>query len=109
MSNYFPYTSRGKTYNVGIIPTAYTNNGAFAIQLMTDTCEPLATATKNLPESGSAPNRAFLDTNNVPGIDDWFEDLKIGFPTGNIGFSEYCAYPEFEFDLDRIKEIAIEL
>lgn len=107
MSNYFPYTSWGETYNVSVIPTTYTNNGSLAIQLMTDTCEPFAIATVNLPESGSAPNRAFLDTNNVPGIDDWFEELKLGFPTGNVGFSGYCAYPEFEFDLDRINKIAV--
>lgn len=109
MSNYFAYTSWGKTYNVGIILTAYTNNNSLAIRLVEDTGIPFATATVNLPESGSAPNRAFLDTNNVSGIDDWFEELKLGIPTGNVGFSEYCAYPEFEFDLDRINKIAVEV
>lgn len=109
-TKYFPYTTWGKTYNVGIIPTAYVSDNSLAIQLVEDTGIPFATATTKLPDYPPyAPNRAFLDTNNLPGIDDWFEELKLGFPTGNIGFSGYCAYPEFEFYLDRIQEIAPEL
>lgn len=59
---------------------------------------PYATITVNLPNARlSDENCAFVDTNNVPFIDEWLEENGIAEPTGRFGFSGYCCYPEMRF------------
>ena len=38
------------------------------------------------------------------GIGDWIVENKLGEPTGMVGYSGYCSYPMFQFDLAKIKE-----
>ena len=102
---FYKYTTPYGEYNVTCVATRYCNNDSLAVSLITDEGEPFATATVNLPESGKHPNRAFLDTNNCPGINLWLTENGFGFPTGIMGFSGYCMYPEFEFNLEKLETI----
>ena len=44
---------------------------------------------------------AFVDTNNIPGIDTWLEEQGIARNTGILGRSGFCTYPLMLFDTDR--------
>lgn len=52
---------------------------------------------------------AFIDTNNNGNdIIDWLTENQLGKATGRIGMSGRCAYPEFEFDMEKLKEYVME-
>ena len=50
-------------------------------------------------------NMSYLDTNNCPWGEDFVEKYGLGKPTGMLGFSGYCAYPLYEWDLDKLNEL----
>ena len=81
----------------------YADNKHIALQLW---CAegPFATLTVNLRETRSHPgNYAFVDTNNAPWAESLIKRLKIGKPTGKWAHSGFCAYPLYEFDLEKVK------
>lgn len=87
--------------------TEYQNNKSLAISLM---CYegPYATITVNLPDRQSAclrKNYAFVDTNNCPWAPEFIEKYDLGLDTGLVGYSGYCEYPLYEFNLDKLKQI----
>lgn len=91
----------------------YTYGGGIALELY-EKCsdgelEPYSNITVNLPDYGSRKNCAFVDTNNFPKALALISEYKLGKPTGNIGFSGYCAYPEYEFDMTEIGKYCINL
>lgn len=46
---------------------------------------------------------AFIDTNNNgKGIIDWLVENHLGYFTGRISASGFCAYPEFCFNLNEL-------
>lgn len=54
----------------------------------------------------SNPRCAYVDTNNNSKLTlEMLEYYNIAKPTGNIGFSGFCRYPEYEFDLTKLLEI----
>ena len=51
-------------------------------------------------------NCAFIDTNdNGNEITQWIEDNNLAEPTGIIGRSDYCSYPEYRFYPEILEEI----
>lgn len=46
----------------------------------------------------------FVDTNNNPKIDRWLTENGIAEPTGNWGVSGFYIYPEFRFNMEKVRE-----
>lgn len=103
MKEYIVRTFWGEEKVTPII-TRYANNKTLAVQLM---CEdgPFATLTVNLPESKKHcnGNRAFVDVNNCPWACDFLESNELAKPLYRYGFSGFCTYPLYEFNLDKLK------
>ena len=98
-------TSFGKIYSVTPHITGYCDNDSLAIQLLCDNYEPFATLTVNLDASGyCAKDCAFVDTNNCPWAGTFIRENKLGTPTGRYGRSGFCTYPEYRFDLEKLRE-----
>ena len=49
----------------------------------------------------------FLDTNNMRNAEEFVEQYGIGKATDMYGFSGFCMYPEYELDMERIKELTV--
>ena len=50
-------------------------------------------------------NRAFIDENNLSGIGKALEQAGIAKPTGRMMSTMYCTYPEYEFNVSKLKEM----
>lgn len=68
--------------------------------------EPYADVTVNILGEDIEGRQAFLDTNNMPGIDRFLLSIGAGKPVGRLGFSGYCAYPLFEFSEEFINSLS---
>lgn len=67
--------------------------------------EPWADISVNLPhEALTDMNCAFIDVNNAGTLPSFLVENGLAKPTGRFGYSGYCAYPEFRFDLDKLNE-----
>lgn len=67
--------------------------------------EPFCDVTVNLPrEMLTGKNCAFVDTNNAPFLPRFLVENGLAEPTGNFGFSGYCAYPEYRFNMEEINK-----
>lgn len=76
-----------------------------------DGWEDYGIVTVNLGQSPSE-TFAYVDTNNLRGIDQWLFDNGFAVPTGHVGPSGFCTYPRMKFYVDRIPtadELAREL
>ena len=51
-------------------------------------------------------NRAYIDINNLPGIDELLIKHGIAKPTGNVRQSGFVSYPEFEFSTSFLRGIS---
>lgn len=90
-------------YNVVLTGAHYTHGNRLAIQLVDPEEGPFATLTVNLPDNSvSVIGATFVDTNNCPWAIEFIRENELGTFTGNFGFSGYCAYPEYLFDLSKI-------
>ena len=86
----------------------YAENDNLAIEMMCwdeeEFPEPWSMLTVNLSVK-CKPNCAYIDTNNNGyTIIEWLIENKLGNITGVLGFSGFCTYPEFEFDMDELKK-----
>lgn len=92
----------GQSYRVKMAVDQYVTNKNLALPMW---CEdgPFATLTVNLNEKLPG-NQAYVDVNNCPWASEFIAVNGIGRFTGKIGFSGWCEYPLYEFDLDKIKE-----
>lgn len=99
-------------FEIGFRLDTYKYGGGLAIEMLCDDYygwSPYAMLTVNLEDYPGSDNIAFVDTNNLgSSIVDWITNNNLGEPTGNYGFSGWCAYPEVRFDLDKIKEHEVE-
>lgn len=92
----------GERYQVTLHAAAYASNGALAIEAMDYVpewgCEePFATLSVNLPDfEPSGEGCFFLDTNNCPWAAKFLADNDIARPTGKVGQSGFCTYPEYK-------------
>lgn len=104
---YMSFEAWGSTHETCIEVGQYSYGGGLAMELYErydGDLEPYANVTVNLPDYGCRKNCAFVDTNNFPNAEKLIADYKLGNPTGNIGFSGYCSYPEYEFDMAEISK-----
>ena len=59
---------------------------------------PYCPVTVNIPdEKISNENCGFLDTNNASWLPRFVVQNGLGVPTGRVGYSGHCVYPEFDF------------
>lgn len=103
--NLYKFNLYDKEYNIYLDTDSYSLTKNLAVRAYSENGEPFATITVNLPDgrlSGDIKKFAFVDTNNIPGIDSFLISNGIAKPTGHYGFSGFCAYPEFEFDLEKL-------
>ena len=73
-----------------------------------DFWEPFGTFTVNLNYNDNDPapeDCAYLDTNNMPNVEDWIKENGLGEPTGLTKQSGYCTYPLYRLDIAKIKSI----
>ena len=100
MKNYLKINCYGEDFKVEIKKNSYANNRRLAVQLVCDDGIPFGTITTNIkyPLSTLDKYLAFIDTNNYPYIEKWLIDNGIAYPTGHIGYSGFCAYPEYKFN-----------
>lgn len=90
------------TYDVFCTTEKYQRPNNLAIQLWEPEEGPFATLTVNLGRK-LPENQAFVDTNNCPWAEQFIAQNELGVPVGDFGFSGYCAYPLYEFNLERMK------
>lgn len=70
---------------------------------------PYCDITVNLPDEDlSGENCAFVDTNNAPFLPEFLESNGIAEPTGMYGFSGWCAYPEYRFNMGEVRKHLVE-
>lgn len=83
----------------------YVSNGSLAVSLY-DGKEKVAVITVNIESSDCIGDEtcAYIDTNNLPWVEDFLQENKIAYPTGEYGFSGFCAYPLYKFDLRKLEE-----
>lgn len=64
---------------------------------------PYCDITVNLPdETLTGESYAFVDTNNAPFLPRFLAENGLAEPTGLFGFSGFCAYPEYRFNMEEI-------
>lgn len=80
----------------------YKAGNNLAIKSYSDSGEFYGLITVNLPNEELGKDEAFLDTNNLPDIDKVIIESGVGVPTGDYGYSGFCEYPKFKFDLEKI-------
>ncbi len=87
----------------------YRADNSLALQIYNMEDGPIATMTVWLPhDSNIAPKegQAYIDTNNCPWAEDLIEKLGVGENTELIGFSGYCIYPLYQFDMEKLVKYA---
>lgn len=79
-------------------------NGNLAIRMITEDDEVFATMTVNLGEEDDVlpANMAYVDTNNLPEIEDFIVKNGLGESTGETRTSGYCTYPLYKFNLEEL-------
>jgi hypothetical protein len=104
--NYKEYKLKfyGDTYKVVPFKSRYFNNDTLAVMLMTDKGEEFAIITVNIELTQASETRAYIDTNNHKWAENFLLDNKIATHTGEYGFSGFCLYPLYEFDLTKLEE-----
>lgn len=87
----------------------YQADESLALQIFNMIDGPIATMTVCLdgqraikPKEG----QAYIDTNNCPWAESLIEELGIGENTEIMGFSGYCMYPLYQFDMEKLVKYA---
>lgn len=52
----------------------------------------------------SEPGFAYVDTNNMPGAEQFIKENGLGEPTGAWTRSGFCTYPLYKFNIDELKK-----
>lgn len=91
------------TYDVRIKRSTYHKPKNLAIILDCDE-GPFATLTVNLEGACPPKDCAFVDTNNCPWAEGFIAAYELGKFLGAYGYSGFCQYPLYQFDLDKIPE-----
>lgn len=106
MHKYYTFKIWGEEYKIWLEKNTYKWGGRnnLAIQAFLEGGEPFAMITTNLPEEQltNPDTCAYIDVNNLKGIEDFLIENAIAVPTNNIGFSGYCIYPEYKFNLENL-------
>ena len=100
-------TQWGGTERVSLEISQYVNNGCIYIGLVScedEFPEPYGDLTVNL--SGKVPDYCgYVDLNNMPELEQFIEENKLGEFTGLVKRSGYCEYPLYLFDANRLNEL----
>ena len=98
----------GHVHNITFELDRYAHGGGLAILMKCNEDFPneaYGILTINLEDYPTYGNKAYVDTNNLGDeILQWIEDNNLGQPTGEIGYSGFCVYPEYKFNLDEINK-----
>ena len=95
----FKYKWFDKTFEVFLGITRYAANNLLEVELIEDkSYEEFAVVSKQLPYRTPNEGCIFVDTNNLPGIEDFLEENDIAFPTGRKEPSGFCIYPEYKLN-----------
>ena len=99
-----PYKKYGRIHPITLEFERYAVNNGLAIEMVTweeGYPEPWSMLTVNLDDQLES-DCAYVDTNNNgQDITAWIEQNKLGVPTGRIGFSGFCTYPEYRFAIEK--------
>lgn len=96
-------TSWGDMIKVQLEVNSYLNNGCLYIGLIADS-EPYGDVTVNLPER--APDYCgYIDINNMPELEQFIQENDLAEFTGFMGFSGFCQYPLYLFNVDKLREL----
>ena len=94
---YSLHTDFGSWDNVQLYRSFYTVGNRVALSLLTSDGEP---SVNLMNEAISNEDCFFVDTNNAPFAEKFILDNNIAKPTGKIGHSGYCSYPEYQLIID---------
>lgn len=97
----------GIVENVELKINSYRNNGSLFMELW-DTGgeypEAYGNITVNLDNEIPA-YCAYVDTNNMPEMEEFIRENKLGVFTGLTKESGFCEYPLYLFDSDKLREL----
>ena len=88
----------------------YRNNGRLFVGMYTLAepmyWEPFDDVTVNLPHEQVTDKSCcgFINVNNFEQLPKILEENGLAEPTGKYGFSGWCSYPEYRFNMDALKE-----
>lgn len=95
----------GEDHKISFHLANYNSNGNLYVGMIChdeEESEPWEDLTVNLDDK-LAPNCAYIDTNNNgKEIIQWLTANNLGHLTGDYGFSGFCMYPEFEFNMHEL-------
>ena len=100
-------TQFGTTENVTLTVNTYVDNKSLYVGMATaedGVPEPYGDVTVNLLSSVPA-YCAFVDTNNMPELEDFLVGNGIAEFTGIQQRSGYCSYPLYLFDVEKMREL----
>ena len=106
MSNGLKFKSQwGTEHTVELEIQQYLNNNCMHIDLIeVDSREPYSNLTTNL--GAKVPDYcAYIDINNLPEALRFIEEHNLGEFTGIVGFSGFCEYPLYMFNVERLREL----
>ena len=97
-------------YQVNVVKSYYQNNDTLAILAYdSNTGDLVEVLTTNIHDSDTFANskEAFVDTNNCPWAISFIEQNGLGKATGYYGYSGFCKYPLYQFNVDEIEDLEI--
>ncbi|MBE5745973.1 MAG: DUF4313 domain-containing protein [Clostridiales bacterium] len=92
-----------KKYEVEAFKTSYQKGEGLAVVLENEG-EEFAVITTNLPGNKTAKDCAFIDNNNCKWAEDFLVKHNIAHPTNRCVLSGFWIYPEYRFDLTKLKD-----
>lgn len=95
-----------KEYKVETFKAAYNENDNLAVIVQNKNFEEVLTV--NLKDNPTNENCAFIDTNNVRWAEKFLQENQIAQPTGRYAISGFCSYPEYRFDMSKLKDYEAE-
>lgn len=96
MTQKYEIESFGTKYEVTLKVATYEKPKRLALLLLCNE-GPFTTVSVNLPDEELTNEKCFfVDTNNCSWAEDFLEKNEIAKPTGVLGSSGFCVYPEYE-------------
>lgn len=95
-----------REYKVEAFRTSYLKNNTLAVMVENKDIQECLTV--NLNTTLTDKNCAYVDTNNVKWAENFLQENKIAHPTGRCAISGFCTYPEYRFDMSKLKDYETE-
>lgn len=95
---YSLHTEFGSWNDVSIDMNTYVHGNRLAISLLSAMDGFLCTLSTNIVEEELTDEKCFfVDTNNCPFAERFLVDNHLATPTGRLGLSGFCVYPEYRY------------